>query len=80
MKFIVLFIVLMSVTSFAQKKVVYKYKKYEKFNFDDLSLQGEKGSPGDLSVNQRLQRKFKNRLYERRDFDREIRQSIDGLL
>ena len=54
--------------SFAQDKneagerVIYKYKQYEKFDFDELSVKGEGGSPGDLSVSPRYSRKFENRL------------------
>jgi hypothetical protein len=76
----ILIILLLATSVYAKKNVVYKYKKYEKFDFDNLGLEGAKGSPGDLSINQRLQRKFKNKLLERKNFNKEIKRSIDGLL
>ena len=69
---------------FAQKgkeaknvKVNYKYKKYEKFDFDELTIEGEGGSPGDLSITPRYQKKFENRLPYKKNFNREIRKSLE---
>ena len=52
--------------------VIYKYKMYEKFDLEDISVDGETGSPGDLSIINRFQRKFKNKLPYRRNFKPEI--------
>ncbi|MGB0452900.1 MAG: hypothetical protein ACPGJV_04225 [Bacteriovoracaceae bacterium] len=64
----------------AQKKpkerIIYEYKKYEKFDFDDLVVEGDAGSPGDLSVDPRYQRKFKNKLPYRKNFHKEIRKGV----
>lgn len=60
-------------------KVVYKYKKYEKFDFEDLVIEGETGSPGDLSIIPRYQRKFKNVLPYRKNFNAEMRKSIERI-
>jgi hypothetical protein len=60
-----------------KEKVVYKYKKYEKFDFDELSVTGEAGSPGDLSVTPRYQKRFDNKLPLKTDFNPEIRKSIE---
>ena len=54
------------------QKVVYKYKKYEKFNLEDISVDGETGVPGDISLINRYQRKFKNKLPYRKNFRPEI--------
>ena len=62
----VVFIILISFTSVGysrgkqKKKVVYKYKKFEKFNFDRFSIEGDSTSPGDISINPRFRVKFKN--------------------
>ena len=40
-------------------RIIYKYKEYEKFDFEDMVIDGEIGSPGDLSITPRYQRKFK---------------------
>lgn len=60
-------------------KVRYKYKKYEKFDFEDLVIEGETGSPGDLSIIPRYQRKFKNVLPYRKNFNAEMRKSIERI-
>jgi hypothetical protein len=61
----------------SEKKVIYKYKQYEKFDFDDLSVEGEDGSPGDLSINPRFQKEFKNELPYRKNFKQEMIKSLD---
>jgi hypothetical protein len=61
------------------RKVIYKYKKYEKFDFEDLSIAGESGGPGDLSVLARHQKKFSNRLPYRNNFNFEIRKAIERI-
>ena len=72
------FILLISFSplSFAKKnskqKIIYKYKKYEKFNLEDISVDGETGVPGDLSLINRYQRKFKNKLPYRKNFRPEV--------
>ena len=60
-------------------KIIYKYKKYQKFDFEDLVIEGETGSPGDLSIIPRYQRKFKNRLPYRKNFNAEIRKSVERI-
>ncbi|MCF8057938.1 MAG: hypothetical protein K9K67_01470 [Bacteriovoracaceae bacterium] len=60
-------------------RIIYKYKKYQKFDFEDLVIEGETGSPGDLSINPRYQRKFKNKLPYRKNFNAEIRKSIERI-
>ena len=83
---IILLSFLFSIASLAQSssrntvpKIIYKYKKYQKFDFEDLVIQGETGSPGDLSINPRLQRKFKNKLPYRKNFNAEIRKSLERI-
>lgn len=84
MKFLVLLSVLFSSSVIAQNtkaspKVIYKYKKYEKFDFEDLVIEGETGSPGDLSIAPRYQRKFKNVLPYRKNFHAEIRKGMERI-
>lgn len=59
-----------------KQKIVYEYKKYEKFDMEDLVVEGETGSPGDLSIDPRYKRKFKNKLPYRKNFNKEIRKAI----
>ena len=67
--------------AFAKKsKINYKYKKYERFDFDALDVEGSNSSPGDLSIGQRFNRKFKNRIPERKNFNREMKKSLNSIL
>ena len=85
MKYFLLFILLVP-TAFAEKElqgsklnIIYKYTKYQKFDFEDLIIEGETGSPGDLTVGSRYQRKFKNKLPYRKNFNAEIRKGIERI-
>ena len=79
MKVIIVLLVFLSIGAFAddKKNVRYEYKKFEKFDFDEIGVEGEAGSPGDLSVSPRLRNEFKNKLPERHDFNKEMRKAID---
>lgn len=71
-----------STGAFAQSKkssVRYEYKKFEKFDFAEIGVEGESGSPGDLSISPRVRNEFKNRLPERSDFNQEMKKSIEGI-
>lgn len=79
MKIIFLLFVLFSINSFAddKKNVRYEYKKFEKFDFEEIGVEGEAGSPGDLSISPRLRNEFKNKLPERINFNKEMKKAID---
>jgi len=61
-------------------KIDYKYKKYERFDLDALEVEGNTSSPGDLSIGPRFKNKFKNKIPERKNFNRELKSSIDKIL
>lgn len=77
----IMFLVLVTGTSFAQKdsNVKYEYKKFERFDFDEIGVEGEAGAPGDISISPRLRKEFKNRLPERQNFNNEMKKAIDGI-
>lgn len=85
MRLLVVLLVLASGTAFAQTKakqkreVIYEYKKFERFDFDEIGVEGETGAPGDLSVAPTPRKDYGNRLPERRDFKREMRKSASGI-
>jgi hypothetical protein len=60
-----------------EKKVIYTYKQYEKFDFDDLNIEGEAGAPNDLSITPIHEKKYTNRLPYRKSFIMEIRKGIE---
>ena len=59
------------------EKIVYKYKKYQKFDFEAFSIGGDSSSPGDLSIRMRKQKGFHNMLPFRRNFNGHIRRAIE---
>ncbi len=81
MKKIILLAMFMTLPStlFAQGKgkIIYKYKKFQEFDLEALGVEGELGAPQDLSLNSRFLKKFKNRLPLRKNFNPEIRRSIE---
>ena len=65
----------------AQKKnVKYKYKQYEKFDFESIDISGDKSSPGDLSISNRFRKEFKNKIPSKPNFVPEMKASIDAVL
>lgn len=79
MKALLLFILIGLSTSgvYAKKKVVYKYKKYEELNLDEIRVDGELGSPGEISVSQRYLKKFKNKLPHKPNFNFEMMKGLE---
>jgi hypothetical protein len=79
----ILILLLLPILCFGQSrgkgKIIYKYKKYEKFDFSDIEIGGGPESIGDLSINPRSQKKFRNRLPLRKNFNPELRESIETL-
>lgn len=59
------------------KSIRYEYKKFEKFDFDEIGVEGEAGSPGDLSINPRARNEFRNKLPERANFNREMKKAVE---
>lgn len=59
------------------KKIIYSYKQYEKFDFDDLNIEGDTGTPSDLSISPIHEKRFTNRLPYRRSFTVEIKKGIE---
>jgi hypothetical protein len=63
----------------SKANIRYEYKKYEKFDFDEIGVEGEAGSPGDISISPRLRKEFKNKIPERQNFNKEMKKAIDGI-
>ncbi|MBF0297691.1 MAG: hypothetical protein HQK51_03165 [Oligoflexia bacterium] len=61
----------------SRDKNVIKYKNYEKFNFDELDVAGEGASEGGISIVPREERKYKNKLPEKNNFNYEIKKTIN---
>ena len=63
-----------------KRRVTYKYKKYERFDFEALDVEGERSSPGDLSIDTRFKTKFENKIPERKNFNRQMKKAVDSIL
>ncbi len=78
--FLVLCLVVSCFSVIAREQTTnFKYKKYEKFDFEEMRFDGSKGSPGDLSIVPRFKRKFKNKLPYRKNFNQEIRKAVERI-
>ncbi len=64
-------------TTVGNKKVIYTYKQFEKFDFDDLNIEGDTGAPSDLSISPIHEKRFTNRLPYRKSFTVEIKKGIE---
>ena len=61
------------------KKIYYEYKKYEKFDFGAIDVEGGTSSPGDLSISPRFRKKFRNKIPERKQFNNEMKKALDSV-
>lgn len=62
----------------SEGNVVYKYKKHQEFDFENLDVQGDPGSAlGDITISSRSQKDFKNKLPYRKNFDPEIKKALE---
>ena len=59
------------------KKIIYTYKQFEKFDFDELSIEGESGAPNDISISPIHEKSYSNRLPYRKSFTVEIKKGIE---
>ncbi len=76
---IVAFSLVSAVAVAQEKKIRYEYKKHEKFDFEEIGVEGESGAPGDISISPRLRNEFKNKLPERQNFNKEMKKAIEGI-
>jgi hypothetical protein len=62
-----------------EQKVIYQYKKYEKFDLGNLEVKGQLIAPGDISVRERERRRFEMDLFIRDNFDSFIAKDVESL-
>jgi len=78
-----LFLTLLLITSVAEtmakENVIIKYKKYEKFDLGSLQVKGNIIAPGDISVRKRGKKMFHRKLYNRVEWDNEMKKDINNL-
>jgi hypothetical protein len=61
------------------QKVIYQYKKYEKFDLGNLEVKGQLIAPGDISVRERERRRFELDLFARDNFDPFLSKDLESL-
>lgn len=66
-------------SAYGDEKVIYQYKKYEKFDLGNLEVKGQLIAPGDISVRERERRRFELDLFTRKDFDAFIKKDVESL-
>lgn len=69
----------LSVHGSDRKNVVYKYKKFERFDFESMRVDSGGASPGDLSINPRFSVDFKNKLPHKPNFNKELMDSTEWI-
>ena len=82
MKIIICLICLFQMSSLMaqeDQKVIYQYKKYEKFDLGNLEVKGQLIAPGDISVRERERKRFELDLFSRKDFDGFVRKDLESL-
>lgn len=80
MKFLIIILTLfLSSMVFAKKNIKYEYKKYEKFDFGAIDIEGGTNSPGDLSISPRFRKRFRNKIPERKQFHREMKKALEAV-
>lgn len=82
MKIIICLICLLQMSSLIaqeDQKVIYQYKKYEKFDLGNLEVKGQLIAPGDISVRERERKRFELDLFSRKDFDGFVRKDLESL-
>jgi hypothetical protein len=77
--FYILSICFLSQAFAAEDKVIYQYKKYEKFDLGNLEVKGQLIAPGDISVRERERRRFEVDLFSRKDFDSFVKKDVESL-
>ena len=77
--YLILLILLSSFAVKSQEKVIYQYKKYEKIDLGDLEVKGSVLAPGDITIMERDRARFQRELFDKPDFDQEMRFTILNL-
>lgn len=74
---VLMFVSISSVKSQEVKEeIVYKYKEREKIDLGDLEIKGNIIAPGDITIMERDRKRFSRPLYNKSEFDTEIRQTV----
>jgi hypothetical protein len=73
------FIFFISFDANSKENIIYKYKKYEKFDLGELEIKGNIIAPGDLTTSNLKVKKLGIHLYERKKYDDLLSRQIKTL-
>ena len=62
-----------------KEKVIYRYKKSETIDLGELNVKGKNMAPTDLTVRERLRHNSNENIYEKKDFEKEIKDDFNFL-
>lgn len=60
----------------AKEKIIYKYQQRQKVDLGDLEIKGKVLAPGDITVSERDRKRFRRKLYDRKNFEEQTRLNI----
>ena len=60
-----------------REKIFYRYKKNQKIDLGELSVEGQNMVPGDLTVRERKRHNSKENIFEKKDFEKEIKEDFN---
>ena len=63
----------------SKEKVIYRYKKNETIDLGELNVKGKNMAPGDLTVRERVRYNPNENIYEKKDFEKEIKEDFNFL-
>ncbi len=76
---ILIFLLMGSNIIMAQTKVIKKYQKRQKVDLGDMEIKGELVTPGDFSIQVERRKRFSKSLYDRDEFNFELRNDVLNL-
>ncbi|MDH4467291.1 MAG: hypothetical protein QE271_04465 [Bacteriovoracaceae bacterium] len=81
MKVIALFLMFLSpsVVKTSEEKIVYEYKQHEVVDLGELEIKGDVLAPSDLSIEERGRKIFQRPLFDKPNFQQEMRFTILNL-
>ena len=62
-----------------KEKVIFRYKKSETIDLGELNVKGKNMAPTDLTVRERLRHNPNENIYEKKDFETEIKDDFNFL-
>lgn len=79
LKFFFVFIFFIESISANEQKIIYEYKKYEKFDLGNLEVKGQLIAPGDISVREREKKVIELNIFQRKSLSDFINEDVKSI-